>query len=359
MIRFVGGASNPASPRVLEDVVVAAQRVGRARFSMLSAVGDEDAAPGRYSGVVDLRSGEYSSATVCFVDGIHYGREHQGEPWTSAPWDAGHLPISPLWLVLILGGAERAQSAEPTRSGEICATAVCDLDMARRYCGVELAALGGDPAREVSVTVAADRETQLVRQIAAQFRTGRLSATTRTSGPTRSSCRRVRAHRSTPTCRAPGDGLPAISRPGFRSDSEAGAGGPRRRTRRTNPTRRPKDRACSTSFSSAFRPTRYCRIAESRNNANWIAPATGSRTMADMGGRRAAAVIVCVGFAALVVNYAGGIEARCSENGWSGCGWTWQVSGWIVLACLAALLVSGLAAVIRWLWRRSDRTARD
>jgi hypothetical protein len=69
--------------------------------------------------------------------------------------------------------------------------------------------------------------------------------------------------------------------------------------------------------------------------------------------RRALAIaLVGVGFAGFVVNYPGGIEARCSEEGWSGCGWTWQLSGWVVLVCLAGLLGVGLSALVRRRRRR-------
>jgi hypothetical protein len=63
--------------------------------------------------------------------------------------------------------------------------------------------------------------------------------------------------------------------------------------------------------------------------------------------RVAVGVIAFVGFAALVVNWLGGIEGRCSDEGWSGCGWTYQLSGWLVVACLAGLLGLGLVALGR------------
>jgi hypothetical protein len=48
-----------------------------------------------------------------------------------------------------------------------------------------------------------------------------------------------------------------------------------------------------------------------------------------------------LGTVALAVNWWGGIEERCSDRGWSACGWTWQLSGYLVLACVAGLLGVG------------------
>jgi hypothetical protein len=75
-------------------------------------------------------------------------------------------------------------------------------------------------------------------------------------------------------------------------------------------------------------------------------------TMTTVKLRAAVSVIALVGFVAFVVNWLGGIEGRCSDEGWSGCGWTWQLSGWLVLACLAGLLGLGLAALGRRFRRR-------
>ena len=68
--------------------------------------------------------------------------------------------------------------------------------------------------------------------------------------------------------------------------------------------------------------------------------------------RVAVSVIALVGFVAFVVNWLGGIEGRSSDEGWSGCGWTWQLSGWFVLACLAGLLGLRLVALGRRFRRR-------
>jgi hypothetical protein len=170
IIRQVSGASIPDALGVFEELVVAAQAASRARFSMQSTISDDDDAPDCSSGIVDLRSGEYVSQTACFVGGVYYGRENEAATWTSFPWEAGHLPISPLWLLLVLRGADAGQAVAPATNRDILVSAVCDLDTARRASGVELAALGGDPARHVSITVAADAGTQSVRRIDAQFK---------------------------------------------------------------------------------------------------------------------------------------------------------------------------------------------
>jgi hypothetical protein len=67
--------------------------------------------------------------------------------------------------------------------------------------------------------------------------------------------------------------------------------------------------------------------------------------------RTLAIALVGIGVAAFVVNYLGGIEGRCSDDGWSGCGWTWQLSGWVVLVCLVGLLGLGVSALARRLRR--------
>jgi hypothetical protein len=61
----------------------------------------------------------------------------------------------------------------------------------------------------------------------------------------------------------------------------------------------------------------------------------------------AAAAFTVVGLTAFVVNFIAGVDGRCSESGWSGCGWIWQLSGWIVLVCVAGLIATGVAALVR------------
>lgn len=67
--------------------------------------------------------------------------------------------------------------------------------------------------------------------------------------------------------------------------------------------------------------------------------------------RFAAATLVLVAPTAFVVNYFAGVDGRCSEQGWSGCGWIWQLSGGIVLACVVGLIGVGVAAIVRRLTR--------
>jgi len=153
----------------LMQVAELAQRAGRARFSMQSQIGDDDDDPHVYTGVVDLQSGAYSSDTRCFVDGIHYGRESPADPWTSLPWDEGHLPISPLWLILILHGAQNAASSiDQARSAESL-RATCDLRQARRATGLVLAGVNGDRNASVSVQLTTDSHSGRPREITARL----------------------------------------------------------------------------------------------------------------------------------------------------------------------------------------------
>jgi hypothetical protein len=62
---------------------------------------------------------------------------------------------------------------------------------------------------------------------------------------------------------------------------------------------------------------------------------------------RVAVVLVVVAVAALLVNSWGGIDRRCSDRGWSGCGWTYVLSGWTVVVCVVALVGIGLIVIVR------------
>ena len=67
-----------------------------------------------------------------------------------------------------------------------------------------------------------------------------------------------------------------------------------------------------------------------------------------------AAAFLLVGLLGLVVNYWGAIEGRCTDEGWSGCGWTWYLCGYTVLLSLAGLagvLLLGLYRGLRDLSR--------
>jgi hypothetical protein len=59
-----------------------------------------------------------------------------------------------------------------------------------------------------------------------------------------------------------------------------------------------------------------------------------------------------VALAAFLVNAWGGIDQRCSDQGWSGCGTSYQLSGWITLAGLVVLLTTVLIGAWSWLRRR-------
>lgn len=64
----------------------------------------------------------------------------------------------------------------------------------------------------------------------------------------------------------------------------------------------------------------------------------------------AAATLACTALAALVVNFFAGVDGRCSD-GWGGCGWIWQISGWVVLLCAAGVIGIAIAALVRRLRR--------
>lgn len=68
-----------------------------------------------------------------------------------------------------------------------------------------------------------------------------------------------------------------------------------------------------------------------------------------------AAAFLLVGLLGLVVNYWGAIEGRCTDEDWSGCGWTWYLSGYAVLLSVAGLIGALLLSLyrgLRRLWRR-------
>jgi hypothetical protein len=169
MIPTVSDLPLHGSADLLRELIERVQQAGRARFSMQSQIGDDDS-PRIHSGVVDLVSGEYSSEIACFVNSVHYGRDcPEDDTWTSCPWDEGHLPISPLWLVLILHGAKTAETPTRDPRGDLAVSATCDLPLARRSSGVHLAGLGGDPQATVTVAVVADPKDRRPRRITASF----------------------------------------------------------------------------------------------------------------------------------------------------------------------------------------------
>jgi len=168
----VTDAANGDSLVLLAQVVERARHAARARFSMQSGIGGEDTAPLTYTGVVDLRSGDFSSETICLVDGIHCGRESPSDPvWVSFAPEAGQLPISPLWLLLVLLGA--MTPVEPSRdtAGDLVLRAMCDLSRARQQSSVRLAGIGGDnsAAERIATRVVLESATGLPRHAGAIF----------------------------------------------------------------------------------------------------------------------------------------------------------------------------------------------
>jgi hypothetical protein len=63
--------------------------------------------------------------------------------------------------------------------------------------------------------------------------------------------------------------------------------------------------------------------------------------------RRAWMPLLLIAVIAFLVNFFAGIEDRCSDQGWSGCGWIYQLTGWTVLASVGGVLVLGILIVAK------------
>jgi len=158
-------------PDLLSEVTERAMREGTARFTLRRRAepANEDARAIVERGVVDLASGSYSSETLCYIDGVYFERNSPSDATWSSRWHGGQ-PVGPLWLLLLLRGTTSTTKPEPTARGRVLLHATCDLELARRATGADLAGIG-DVANadlaSIAVTVAMESEDRPPSQIAA------------------------------------------------------------------------------------------------------------------------------------------------------------------------------------------------
>jgi hypothetical protein len=149
-------------PDLLSEVTERARRQGTARFTLRGRTegANEDERAIVESGVVDLASGSYCSETLCHIDGVYFERDSPSDATWSSRWHGGQ-PVGPLWLLLLLRGTTSATKREPTSNGGLLLHATCDLEVARRETGADLAGISDiADAGLVSITVSVAMESE-------------------------------------------------------------------------------------------------------------------------------------------------------------------------------------------------------